>query len=176
MATRANGEVTTPVSSFQFTIHTVPNDAGLNFLPEGDVGFSECSGIKIETDAVEYKDGNDLYSDMLPGRSKPFEVTLSQGLDKSNWLQKWKAATTERTTLPTEKARCDVIITVWNRQGAPGAAEVPTDKVVVFKLKKGWVKDLEIGDLKSTDSEINIRKAVLTGYGPPEQIFPALDQ
>ena len=176
MATRANGEVQTPVSSFQFTIYTVPNEEGLNFLPEGEIGFSECSGLSDETEAVDFKEGNDLYIDKLPGQSKSPEITLSHGLDKSNYLQKWRAAVKERTTLPAPKYRCDVIITVWNRQGAPGAAEVPSDKITVWKLKKAWPKSLELGDLKATDSEINMMKLVLCCYGPPEQIFPVLSE
>lgn len=174
MATRANGEVQSPVSSFQFSIYTVPNEFGMNYLPEGEIGFSECSGLTDETEAVEFKEGDDLYVDKLPGQSKSPEVTLSHGLDRSNFLQKWRATIKERTKLPTAKARCDVIITVWDRQGAPGAAEVPAEKITVWKLKKAWPRSLELGDLKSTDSEINMMKLILCCYGPPEQIFPAL--
>jgi len=174
MATIANGVVQTPVGGFQFTVHTLSNGARFDWIPEGEVGFAEVTGLDDVTEAHEYGEGNDLYSRMIPGRSKPFEITLSKGHDRNTRLIKWRNAVKERTALPQESIYAEVVVRMYNRQGAPGAAEVNHELIAEWRFRDAWPSELHMGDLKKLDSEPNVLSVKLVGYGPPEQTFPAL--
>ena len=65
-----------------------------NFLVEIDgiaaAGFSECTGLRLEVDVIEYREGGDLSSvRKLPGRWKVGDITLKRGITTSNELQQW---------------------------------------------------------------------------------------
>jgi phage tail-like protein len=65
-----------------------------NFLVEIDgiaqAGFSECTGLQLEVDVIEYRDGGDVTSvRKLPGRTKVGDITLSRGITTSKELQEW---------------------------------------------------------------------------------------
>jgi len=66
--------------------------AAFNFIVEIDntpvAGFSECSGLNTETDAIEYRTGNtDITVTKLPGLKKFGNITLKRGFtaDASLW-------------------------------------------------------------------------------------------
>lgn len=74
-----------------------PNDpyAAFNFLVEIDnvtvAGFSECSGLNTETDAIEYRTGNtDITVTKLPGLKKFGNITLKRGFTASKELWDWR--------------------------------------------------------------------------------------
>jgi phage tail-like protein len=66
-----------------------------NFLVQIDgitqAGFAEVSGLRLEIDVVEYREGGDPSSAVrkLPGLSKVGDVTLKRGVTASNELQAW---------------------------------------------------------------------------------------
>src|SRR5688572_32187033 len=65
-----------------------------NFLVEIDgitqAGFSECSGLRLEIDVIEYREGGDLSSvRKLPGLSKVGDITLKRGITTSKELHEW---------------------------------------------------------------------------------------
>lgn len=66
-----------------------------NFLVEIDgmtqAGFSECSGLRLEIDVIEYREGSEPSSAVrkLPGLSKVGDITLKRGITTSNQLQAW---------------------------------------------------------------------------------------
>lgn len=67
---------------------------GLRFWIQIDgievAGFSECSGITVETDVMEYKEGgNNTYTHKLPGPVKFGNITLKRGLDPTEHLYSW---------------------------------------------------------------------------------------
>lgn len=171
MATIANGELTQPISSFQFEVYTQGN---ADWLPQGKVGFSEVDGLTSTTAVMEYKEGNDLYSVNLPGRTNAFSVTLRRGTDKSNYLAKWRRSIEERSALPRSQYECDVVINLYERQGSPGACESPMGPVLVrqWRLTRAWPSELRQGSLSGLDNNINVEELVLTGYGPPQMTFP----
>lgn len=66
-----------------------------NFLVEIDgvtkAGFSECSGISMETDAIEYRNGSeDITVRKLPGLKKFGNITLKRGFTKDKGLWEWR--------------------------------------------------------------------------------------
>jgi len=67
-----------PVPGFRFTVT-------FDDLPPG--GFSDCSGLQMETEVQEYAEGGlNGHTWKLPGRTKQGNVTLKRGIvNKSLW-------------------------------------------------------------------------------------------
>jgi len=81
--------------------------SSFNFLVEIDgvtkAGFSECSGISMETDPIEYRNGSeDITVRKLPGLKKYGNITLKRGFTQDEALWKWRKTVldgkTERRT------------------------------------------------------------------------------
>lgn len=72
-----------------------------NFLVEIDgitqAGFSECSGLRLEIDVIEYREGGEPSAAVrkLPGRAKVGDITLKRGVTGSNQLQAWIESTAQ---------------------------------------------------------------------------------
>jgi phage tail-like protein len=69
--------------------------AAFNFLVEiGNVtvaGFAECSGLTIETDVIEYREGKeDTTVRKLPGLKKFTNITLKRGFTDAKELWEWR--------------------------------------------------------------------------------------
>ncbi len=53
-------------------------------------GFQECSGLEIETEVFEYREGGlNTYVHKLPVRAKYKNITLKRGLDENQDLYSW---------------------------------------------------------------------------------------
>jgi phage tail-like protein len=53
-------------------------------------GFSECSGLQVETEVTEYVEGgNNGFAHKLPGRTKFSNITLKWGITDSAALWAW---------------------------------------------------------------------------------------
>lgn len=177
MVTRVQGvQRNAPISGFQFEVHTVTNGV-IDPIPSGQVGFSEVSGITDDTEAVEYKEGNDLYPDMLPGQTKPQELTLSRGVDFSGYLLAWRELVKERTFMPDHFYRCDLFVTVYQRQGTPQAVGdgVEARMIRQYKFTDAWPRALTHDDLSSTSSEITLERCIICYRGPAELTFPIVE-
>ena len=69
--------------------------AAFNFIVEIDgvtkAGFSECSGVTMETDPIEYRNGNeDITVRKLPGLKKFGNITFKRGFTKDKGLWDWR--------------------------------------------------------------------------------------
>src|SRR5689334_20360938 len=69
--------------------------AGFNFQVEIEgvtvAGFSECSGLNMETDVIEYRLGSeDITVRKLPGLKKFGNITLKRGFTASKDLWEWR--------------------------------------------------------------------------------------
>ncbi len=69
--------------------------SAFNFLVVVDgvttAGFSECSGITMETDPIEYRTGSeDITVRKLPGLKKFGNITLKRGFTKDKALWEWR--------------------------------------------------------------------------------------
>lgn len=67
---------------------------GLTFWVQVDgievAGFSECSGLTLETEVTEYAEGGlNTHTHKLPVRTKYGNVTLKRGIDPGEDLHKW---------------------------------------------------------------------------------------
>ncbi len=123
-----------------------------NFLVEIDgvtrAGFSECSGITMETDPIEYRNGNeDITVRKLPGLKKFGNITLKRGFTKDKGLWDWRKKVldgqTERhsgsITLLNEARQASVR---WNfREAWPRKLDGPTFNA---KTNEAAIETLEI--------------------------------
>ena len=109
--------------------------------------FSEVSGLTMEAEAIEYRDGNDpsLTARKLPGLKKFGNVTLKRGIapkTSGNGLFEWystiQAGTVQRRTLT---------ISLLNEVHEPA---------MTWKVKEAWPVKVEGPGLNSTGNEIAI--------------------
>ena len=79
--TVANSERNDPYKNFNFVIEI----DGIALA-----GFSECTGLRVEVEVIEYREGGDPSSvRKLPGQSKVGDITLKRGITASKELHDW---------------------------------------------------------------------------------------
>jgi len=74
--------------------------ASYNFLVESGgvlkAGFSECTGLGSETDAIDYREGgDDIVVRKLPGLKKFGNVTLKRGVTIGQDFFEWRKSVTD---------------------------------------------------------------------------------
>lgn len=106
MASNMLGIRTDPYQAFKFLIEIDGLIAG---------GFSECSGLQVETESHEYREGgqND-YMHKFAGPTKYPPLTLKHGLTMNELLWAWHQDVTQRTF-----TRKNGTIFLLNKKGIP---------------------------------------------------------
>ena len=109
------------------------------------IGFTEVSGLDVETEIIEYREGNSPeYSKLkIPGMQKYANVTMKRGVvqtdnDYFNWWNTVALNTVERR---------DITISLLNEEHSP---------VMVWKLKNAWAAKIQSTDLKADGNETAI--------------------
>ena len=118
------------------------------------IGFTEVTGLGVETEIIEYRDGaNPGFSKQkIPGMQKFGNVTLKRGVfagdnDGFAW---WNTA-----SLNTIERR-DVTVSLLNEAHEP---------VMVWKIKNAWPTKMTSPDLKSDANEVAIETLELAHDG-----------
>jgi phage tail-like protein len=118
------------------------------------VGFTECSGLDVETEIIEYRDGaSPEYSKRkMPGMQKFSNITLKRGVFATdnefyNWWNTVSLNTIERR---------DLTISLLNEAHEP---------VVVWKIKNAWPTKIQSTDLKADGNEVAIETMELAHEG-----------
>lgn len=118
------------------------------------IGFTEVTGLGVETEVIEYRDGaNPGYSKQkIPGMQKYGNVTLKRGVfasdnDYYNWFNTVSLNTIERR---------DVTVSLLNEAHEP---------VMVWKIKNAWPAKITSTELKSDGNEIAIETLELAHDG-----------
>jgi phage tail-like protein len=118
------------------------------------IGFTEVSGLDVETEIVEYRDGSSPeYSKIkMPGMQKYSNLTLKRGTFKSDneyysWWNTVKLNTIERR---------DITISLLNEDHDP---------VVTWKVKSAWPTKIQSTDLKSDGNEVAIESMEIVHEG-----------
>lgn len=118
------------------------------------IGFSEVSGLSVETDVVEYRDGSspEYHKIKMPGMQKFGNVTMKRGIFQGdNDFYKWW----QTVALNTIERR-DITISLLNENHEP---------VVVWKIKNAWPTKVQSTDLKSDDNGVAIETIELAHEG-----------
>jgi phage tail-like protein len=123
-----------PFSSFNFIVEI----DGL-----GKAAFSECSGITMETDAIEYREGADItHVRKIPGLAKYGNITLKRGFTKDSGIWTWR-----KTVIEGKTDRRSGSITLLNE------AEQPA---VRWNFREAWPRKLDGPSFNAKNNEIAI--------------------
>lgn len=135
-----------PLPKFHFRVDW--GDAG------GNIRFSEVSGLEMETEVIEHRDGSspEFFKEQIPGMKKFAKVVLKRGLFQGdnefyNWIN---------TTGLLNVERRDVTIALLDEKH---------ETVVKWALKNAWPSKLTATDLKADANEIAIETLELTHSG-----------
>jgi phage tail-like protein len=121
-----------------------------NFLLEIDgvvsAGFTEVSGVTMESDIVEYREGNDpTHVRKLPGLSKYGNITLKRGFTDNTELADWR-----KTVIDGVTQRKDGAIILMDEAGQPALR---------WNFTNAWPSKLEGATLNATANEVAVETA-----------------
>jgi len=107
-------------------------------------GFSEVSGLSVETDVIEYREGNEKQSIVrkLPGLNKVTNITLKRGITDSMYLWEWR-----KLIMDGDIQRRSVRITVLDEAGQDRAR---------FRIIEAWPAKYEASDLDAAGNDVVI--------------------
>lgn len=135
---------TYPLVKFHFTVDW----AGTN------IGFTEVSGLDVETELIEYRHGaSPEYSKLkMPGMQKYSNITLKRGSFKNDneFFQWWNTVKLNTIT------RRDITIKLLNEEHEP---------VIVWKVKNAFPVKVQSTDLKGDGNETAIESMEIAHEG-----------
>lgn len=129
-----------PYSAFNFLV-AIDNFEG----PEDPIraGFSECSGLTMETDPIEYRNGNeDITVRKLPGLRKFPNITLKRGMTDNSDLLTWRKEVMEGKTV--------------RRSGTITLLDEARNPALKWTFEQGWPSKLEGPTLNAKNNEVAI--------------------
>ncbi|MDX2246147.1 MAG: phage tail protein [Bacteroidia bacterium] len=119
-----------------------------------NIGFTEVSGLDVETEVIEYRHGAspEYFKTKMPGMQKYGNITLKRGTfagdnEYFNWWNTVALNTIERR---------DLTISLLNETHEP---------VVVWKVKNAWPIKVQSTDLKSDGNEVAIESIEIAHEG-----------
>lgn len=119
-----------------------------NFLVDIDgvtrAGFTEASGLTIDTDAMDYREGSDVTQNVrkLKGLTKYTNISLKRGYTQDRELWKWYKATINGAT---ERRSLEVALLNEER-----------DEVLRWRVREAWIAKMDIGPFNATSNEVAI--------------------
>lgn len=133
-----------PYRSFNFTA---------NFGDDTSAGFTEISGLTVEGDAVDYREGVDKANAMrkLIGLRKYANIQLKRGYTKNNKFWLWFSNIQQGV-----QDRRDGVITLMDESRRP---------VLRWVVKAAWINKIETGGFKSNASEVLLETVELVHEG-----------
>lgn len=118
------------------------------------IGFTEVSGLDVQTDPIEYRDGaSPEYTKIkMPGMQKYSNITMKRGTFQgdNDFFVWWNTV-----ALNTIERR-NVTISLLNESHEP---------VVVWKVKNAWPIKVQSTDLKADGNEVAIETIELAHEG-----------
>ena len=118
------------------------------------IGFSEVSGLDVETEIIEYRDGaSPEYSKIkMPGMKKFSNITMKRGVFQSDndYFTWWN------TTSLNKVQRRDITISLLNENHEP---------MMVWKVKNAWPAKIKSTDLKADGNETAIESIEIAHEG-----------
>jgi phage tail-like protein len=140
----ATGERRDPFRSYNFEIKIDNIDAG---------AFSECSGLTVEWDSVDYREGTDvpLTVRKLVGLHKLTNIKLMRGYTKDLALWAWHVNLTNGV-----QDRRNVTITLRNEQ---------RQAVMRWHAENCWIKKIEGPTFKGAGNEVAMESVEIIHEG-----------
>jgi phage tail-like protein len=121
-------------------------------------GFTEVSGLDVETEVIEYREGNlpSYNKTKQPGLTKYTDVTLKRGiiLDDFDFFNQW--VKTAMFQEKKEQYRRTVTIKLLNEEHKA---------IIVWTLAKAWPSKIQSTDLKADGNEVAIETLTFVHEG-----------
>lgn len=118
------------------------------------IGFSEISGLDVETEVIEYRHGAspEFSKTKMPGMQSYSNITLKRGSFQSDnefyeWWNEIKLNTIDRR---------DIIISLLNEEHEP---------LITWKIKSAWPVKVQSTDLNADGSEVAIETLEIAHEG-----------
>lgn len=134
-----------PLSKFHFQV---------DWGSEHRVGFTEVSGLAVETELIEYREGSSLeFSKVkMPGMQKYGNITLKRGVfhqdnDFYDWWNSVQLNIIERRTVTISMLNSD------------------HEALVTWTVNNAWPVKVDHGDLKADGNEVSIETLELAHEG-----------
>ena len=130
---------------------------GFNFIVEIDNvprgGFAEVGGLTAEGDAVDYREGSDLQSNVrkLPGLRKYSNLTLKRGYTQVKTLWQWYMNIVNGQT-----DRRNVTLVLLNERREP---------VLRWHAENAWINKIEGPALKASGNDVAMESVELVHEG-----------
>lgn len=118
------------------------------------IGFSEVSGLKVETKIIEYREGSSpVYSPIkIPGGQQYSNIILKRGAFKGdNEFYKWF-----NTVSLSSIERRDVTISLLDEKHEP---------IMVWRILNAWPTSVKYAELNAMKSKILIERLELAHEG-----------
>lgn len=118
------------------------------------IGFSEVSGLDVETEPIEYREGAmpEYAKIKMPGMQKFGNITLKRGVfQKDNEFFNWW-----NTVKLNKIERRDITISLLNEEHEPK---------VVWSVRNAWPVKVQGTDLKADGNEVAIETLELAHEG-----------
>lgn len=130
----ATGDRNDPYSAFNFLIEIEGVTAA---------GFSECSGLTMETDPIEYRNGDeDITVRKLPGLKKFTNISFKRGFTDAKELFQWR-----KTVMDGKTERKSGSIVLLNEAREPALR---------WNFREGWPNKLEGPSFNAKNNEVAI--------------------
>lgn len=142
-----------PYKAFMFEVEISGN------MTFARAGFQKVSGLKMTTDAIEYREGGDPTTvTKTPGLTKFEPITLERGMsdDMDMWSWACKIFSMDGGTVPDTNARANVTIKLKDRAGAIAKK---------WEIPEAWVSEYNTGDLDAQGNNVLIEKITLQHQG-----------
>jgi len=118
------------------------------------IGFSEITGLDVETEIIEYRDGaSQEYSKVkMPGMQKFSNITMKRGVFQSDneYFEWWNQVKLNK------HERRDLTISLLNEEHEP---------VMVWKVKNAWPTKIQSTDLKADGNETAVEAIEIAHEG-----------
>jgi phage tail-like protein len=119
-----------------------------------NIGFMEVSGLKVEVDVVDYREGSSVENTVrkMPGLKKFSDVVLKRGIVKNDDdFYRWISTATFN-----QVERRDVVISLLNENHEP---------VIIWKVRNSFPIKLEYSPLDAQCSGVVIESLTLAHEG-----------
>ncbi|GAB3422876.1 phage tail protein [Niabella aquatica] len=118
------------------------------------VGFTEVTGLDIQSEAIEYREGSspEFHKIKMPGLQKFSNITLKRGnIANDNEFYDWMNSISMNTV-----ERRDIVISLLNETHEP---------VMSWKAKNAFPVKIQASDLKADGNEVAIETLELAHEG-----------
>lgn len=130
--------------------------AAFNFLVEVDgviaAGFSEVTGLDTETDAIEYRNGDETQTvRKLPGLRKFPNIVLKRGLTDNRLLWDWRRRVMDGRT--------------QRQSGSVVLLNEAREEALRWNFRDGWPSKLQGPSLNAKQNDVAIETLEITHEG-----------